>query len=111
MSNPSVLEEVFEASKESAGSAQQELNKYLDSIDGRLQKLQNRFQELAAVTINSDWLKGLIDLGTGAVKVITKLADGLGGINMIISTILGTMMGFSGHGRHKSGYAKTQNAS
>jgi len=34
-----MLEEVYEASKDSTGSAQQELDKYLDSITGKVTKL------------------------------------------------------------------------
>lgn len=39
LQNPEMLEEVYEKSKDSAGSAQQELDKYLDSITGKVTKL------------------------------------------------------------------------
>jgi len=39
LQNPEMLEEVYESSKKSAGSAQQELDKYLDSITGKVAKL------------------------------------------------------------------------
>jgi len=55
----------------SQGSAQNELNTYLDSVEGKMAQLQNSLQQLATVTIDSEWLKDIIELGTSAVEVVT----------------------------------------
>ena len=100
--NGDVLEQVRNASAtDYVGSADQELEKYLDSIDGRIQKLQNHLQELAAVNINSDWLKAMISLADSAVKVITKITDAVGGVNIAIGAVAGTLTSLTGHGKLK----------
>jgi hypothetical protein len=92
LSNPEMLKEVYETSKQSQGSAQQELDKYLDSVEGHISRLQNRLQELAAVTIDSEWLKDIVDLGTGAIKIITELVDTFGGLNSVIGIAGGLLI-------------------
>lgn len=98
LSNPEMLKEVYETSKQSQGSAQQELDKYLDSVEGHISRLQNRLQELAAVTIDSEWLKDIVDLGTGAIKVITQITKAFGGLNSIIGVAGGLFLQKSGFG-------------
>ena len=101
LSNPQILEEVFEQAFNSEGSAQKELDKYLESIEGRTQRLQNHLQELAATTIDTDWLKAGITALDKIIELVTLLSDKLGGVKLIVSSILGTFAGFSGHGKQK----------
>ena len=98
LNNPQMLKDVYESSQQSHGSAQEELNKYLDSVQGKLAKLQNRLQELAAVSIDSEWLKTIIDLGSGAIKIITDLGKQFGTINMLLGGIAGFLLQKSGKG-------------
>lgn len=100
--NGDVLEQVRNASaNDYVGSADQELEKYLDSIDGRIQKLQNHLQELAAININSDWLKTMISLADSAVQVVSKITKSVGGLNIAIGAVVGTLTSLSGHGKQK----------
>jgi len=72
LSNPQLLKDVYQDSlMNSQGSAQNELNTYLDSVEGKMTQLQNSLQQLATVTIDSEWLKDIIELGTSAVEVVT----------------------------------------
>lgn len=82
------------------GSADQELDKYLDSIDGRINKLTNHLQELASVNIDNEWIKGAISLLDTLVQGVTKLTDALGGVQIVIGTILGTITSIKGLGEH-----------
>lgn len=98
--NGDVLESVYNSSQNDyLNSADQELDKYLDSIDGRLAKLHNRLQELAAVSIDSTWLKNMIDFGTKAVEVITSLSKSFGGLNLVIGGLVGGLLQRSGYGK------------
>lgn len=91
LQNPEMLEEVYEASKDSAGSAQQELDKYLDSITGKVTKLQNAIQQLSFNVIDSEPLKVIIDLLTGAVKLVNTLVENIGSLNLVIGGAAGIL--------------------
>ena len=92
LENFNTLQDVYEASLDSQGSAQQELEKYLDSIEGKVAQFQNRLQELAAVTIDSSWIKMIVDFGTGAIRVVTLLSKELGGLNLASSVAAGIFL-------------------
>ena len=91
LQNPEMLEEVYEKSKDSAGSAQQELDKYLDSITGKVTKLQNAIQQLSFNVIDSEPLKVIIDLLTGAVKLVNTLVEHVGSLNLVIGGAAGIL--------------------
>lgn len=78
LQDPSQLEAVKKSSEEALGSAEKELDKYLDSIDGRLQRLTNKTQEFWATAIDSDAIKGGITVLTNLVDLATALVDKLG---------------------------------
>ncbi len=102
LDNFKVLEDVYEASLNSDGSAMQENEKYLDSINGKVQQFQNRLQELAAVSINSDWIKDIVDFGTKALEVITALGKQFGTLNVAIGAVAGFFLQKNGLGKHFS---------
>lgn len=88
LQNPTVLEEAYTQSQNSKGIGQKELDIYLDSIQAKMTKLQNALQKLASVTINSDWLKILVDLGTEAVKIFSTLTEKFGSFSTVIAPII-----------------------
>ena len=61
-------------------------------------QLQNRLQQLATVTIDSEWLKDIIELGTSAVEVVTQLVDAFGGLSGILGAGIGGFLQFTGNG-------------
>lgn len=71
---PDLLERVYQASQHSEGSAQAELDKYLDSIEGKLTQTTNKMQEFANIVVNSDSLKTMLDLLNGILDVINDIA-------------------------------------
>lgn len=53
----------------SAGSATEENEKVLNSITGKIQKLKSEFQQFASNMINSDFLKAIVDIGSGLLSI------------------------------------------
>lgn len=58
-----------EAALHSQGSATEENAKRMESLQGHLSKLKSAFTEFANTLISSDFLKGIIDIGTAILKV------------------------------------------
>lgn len=87
LENFSVAEEALKSSMESAGSAMAENEKHLDSINGKIEIFKAAFEELAMNFISSDFIKGIVDFGTGLINVlgaVAKLIDALGGLNTVL---------------------------
>ena len=78
LQDPTQLEAVKKSSEEAMGSAQKELNSYLDSIDGKMAQLENRAQEFWVKVINSDAIKNGIDLLSTLLKNVTGFVDKVG---------------------------------
>lgn len=90
LTNGSLLEQVKETSEHSNNSAQEENQKYLESTEAKIAKLQTQLQELATVTINSDMFKGVIDTATAFLNIVTQILDKL----PLLSTAIGGLAGF-----------------
>lgn len=103
-----MLRNVFEDSQNSAGSAEEELSKYLDSIDGKINKLTNRIQEFWYTAIDSDAVKIVVDFLTVLVQLGTEIVNTFESIPIVITGIvaafskLSGLKLFSGGGRAKN---------
>lgn len=86
-----MLKAVYEDVQNSDGSAQKELDSYLSSVDGKMEKLQNRTQEFWSVAINTDTVKSGIDMITGLVSGVTSLVDALGLIPTAMAGVSGAL--------------------
>ncbi len=78
LQDPTQLEAVKKSSEEAMGSAQKELNSYLDSIDGKMAQFENRAQKFWVKVINSDAIKNGIDLLSTLLKNVTDFVDNVG---------------------------------
>lgn len=87
LESPEILRDAFESSQNSEGSAQEELNKHLDSINGKIELLTNATQEFWATLINSESIKTIIDFLTNVVKFGTQIIDIFGTIPTLLATI------------------------
>lgn len=85
MANWDVVTDTIEKANEATGAATEGNEKYLNSIEGRITAFKSAFQDLARVTIQSDFIKDFVGFGTEALK-ITK---DLGGLVPILTTIVG----------------------
>jgi TP901 family phage tail tape measure protein len=74
INNFETVEDVIETSMNSSGSAIAENEKWLDSIEGKTYQFTNALQTMWSNMLNSEMIKGFIDFGTGAVKILDTLA-------------------------------------
>lgn len=81
------VEKSLEAAQKAAGTAAQENEKYMNSLQGKLDTLKAAWQEFSNTALNSDFLKNLIQFGTNALGVITKIVDKLGLLPPILAGI------------------------
>lgn len=73
------------------GSALEENEKYLDSIAGKLDQINASFQSLSSHTINSELVKGLLDIANALVKIADIGIDGIGILPLLRGALTGTM--------------------
>ena len=73
LSNTKDLEEALLAAQEAEGSAIRENEKYLDSIQGKLDKFNNAVQAMWNNALESDFVKDVIEIGTWLIKAIDKV--------------------------------------
>lgn len=85
LKNFSIAENAVTTSAESAGSALAENEKYLDSINGKIAQFEAAFQTLSQDTVDNDFVKFIVDIGTGLVNIL----DGLQKINLLLPSIIG----------------------
>lgn len=79
LNNVEDLQKALETSKQSAGSAMREQEKYTKSIEYSLDRLKASFQELSMVTVDSSTIKFFVDLLNGVVNLTTAMG-GLGNV-------------------------------
>lgn len=87
LQNSDVLRSAYEASQNSEGSAQQELDKYLDSVEGKITQLTNNLQELAFNVISTDLFKSLIDGANNFLDVLNQIISSIGMLPVILSGV------------------------
>ena len=92
LDNFQVARDVVQDSLNAEGSAMAENEKHLSSVQGHLDLLNNKWQEMWSNAINRDVLNFFIDLGTGILNVADKIG--------LIPTALGAISFF---GLEKSG--------
>lgn len=84
-----MLENVYNQASNANGSAQQELDKYLDSISAKMTKLQNQVHQFWNDLISSEFIKFVVDVGTEIVKLVNTFGQWKT-IIIAISTLLAT---------------------
>lgn len=92
LQNGDMLRSVYDDAQNSEGSAEKELNSYLDSVDGKFQQLQNRTQEFWYNVIDTTTVKSVLDFTTdlteGASKFFKLVEKHLPTILGAIATII-----------------------
>ena len=92
MANWSTVEETIDNANNATGAATEGNEKYLNSIQGRITAFQSAFQDLSRTTINSDWVKGFIQIGTS----LTNFTTSIGGLAPVIGAISGVILAWKG---------------
>ena len=106
LTNIEDLEGAYEDAMAAQGSAEAENEKYMNSIQGRIDQFTNALQTMWKNAIDSNFVKFIVSVGTGLVKVV----NWLGMIPTILGTISGAMSAIKGQnlfvnltGKGKSG--------
>lgn len=88
LTNMSQADKIVNDSIGSAGSAMSEYEKYLDSIQGRIQGFQTSIENLSATLINGDLVKFGITSGTQIIDVLDNLISKFGVLETLIPTVM-----------------------
>ena len=73
LQSPETLKDAFESAGDATGSALEENEKYLDSVQGKMDLFTNAVQTMWNSEMNSDLIKWFVELGTVLIKVIDKV--------------------------------------
>ena len=76
--------QMAETAENSAGSAAAENAKYVDSLQGKLDIMKASIQAFSNTALESDFLKGGVDIVTGIIDAFTKLIDVVGGFPALL---------------------------
>lgn len=78
MNNFDIARKALETSRGSSGSAETELDKYMQSIEAKQKQLTASFQAFSQATLNTDFVKGAIDGLRTLTEWATKAIDAVG---------------------------------
>ena len=87
VSNWNDVQQAVDAATNSVGSAAQENAAFMDSIQGRINELQSKFQEFSANTIDSEFVKSIINAGIAVLDFV----DSIGGLQTILVAVGGLL--------------------
>lgn len=89
LQNYELLEEAYNDALDAEGSAWKENQKYLDSIQGKIDQFTNAVQTMWSHTLDDSWIKGFVSFGTIIIQTIDKIGllttalIALGAVSMI----------------------------
>lgn len=91
MTNFADAEAAMQTASNATGSAMAENEKYLDSINGKVAQFKASFEDLSNTIISSDFLKIIVDTGSGALNVLDGIVGMLGQMPSLVTAITGSM--------------------
>ena len=97
--NFDIVEDVIQKSMDAEGSAIEENEKYLDSIDGKTKQFTNTLQTMWMNAIDSEVVKGFVDFGTTLIRIFDQINQNnplgiLGSLVIVGGTLYGAYKGF-----------------
>lgn len=95
MSDYGRTQELVSAAYNSTGTSQEQFEKTLDSLDAKLTKLKNAWDQFAMGLANNEFIKGAIDVLTGLLNIINSIIDGISGGNGLAKSVLSLGFAFS----------------
>ena len=95
MSDYSRTQELVSAAYNSTGASQEQFEKTLDSLDAKLTKLKNAWDQFAMGLANNEFIKGAIDVLTELLNTINSVIDGISGGNGLAKSVLSLGFAFS----------------
>ena len=101
ISNFEQVEKATEAAYNSAGTAVRENEKYMNSMQGKINATKTAWQALANTIMSSDFLKGLIDGGQTFLNIMNGIVKTTGDLPPILAVIAGYLSASKNIGRDK----------
>lgn len=95
MSDYSRTQELVSAAYNSTGASQEQFEKTLDSLNAKLTKLKNAWDQFAMGLANNEVIKVVTDVLTGLLNIINSIIDGISGGNGLAKSILSLGFAFS----------------
>jgi TP901 family phage tail tape measure protein len=99
--NWSKVEEATKAATNAEGTAAAENEKFMNSMQGKINATQAAWQAFSNSFLSSDFLKGLIDSGNTLLQILNSITKTLGSIPMLIGAITAAMSVHKNVGRIK----------
>ena len=94
------VESATNAAINSQGSAEAENEKVLQGISARIAAFKSAFEQLSQTTLNTSFLGGVVDTGTGALNILDTLIDKFGTLNSVAGIAGGIFASKTGLGKH-----------
>jgi DNA repair exonuclease SbcCD ATPase subunit len=88
LQNPEELKKAFEDANDASGSALRENEKYLDSIQGKIDQFNNATQTMWSNFLDDDVVKFVVELGTELIRIIDKV----GLLNSLVLVFAGSKL-------------------
>lgn len=79
------IEKAYETAKNSAGSAQEEFDRWSQSIEAHIETFKASFESLSKTIVDSELIKFVVDGGTSILNIFDKIIDKVG----TLPTVLG----------------------
>ena len=77
------IQKALEATLNADGSAMQEQERWMESLEAKTHQFEAAFQSLSNTVVNSDILKSIVDLGTTGVSSLEGIVKALQSINSL----------------------------
>lgn len=101
LSNFDNAEAMYQSALNATGSAAQEHEKYVDSLQGRLNKLTTAWQAFSNTFMDSGFLKGIVGTATDLLNVLDGIVKTVGTFPAIVGVIAGAVSAFKNVGLFK----------
>jgi len=77
------IQKALESTLNAEGSAMQEQERWMESLEAKTQQFEAAFQSLSSTILDSNLLKWFVDLGTSGVQAFDNIIDKLGSLGTI----------------------------
>ena len=81
------IEKAYEAAKNSAGSAQEEFDRWSQSIEAHINTFKASFESLSQTILDSDLIKFVVDFGTTTLNTLDNIISKFGTIPTLLGSI------------------------
>lgn len=94
MENYERTAELINIAGNSAGRADEQFSKYADTVEYKVNRLQNTWEQFRVNFLSSDLYKGILDIANIALPIITNMTNGITGIANAFITVTAAVSGF-----------------